>query len=275
MTGAERESCFVSEADLEAAFLHENLEAFYSIVGDDLYLVAGKPPHQSITFPSKSAFDLSVIRVSEAITEGSGAILIGGKIIAHSLLSVAEWFCGCHLDEAEESGLADALGRLQSWLDRVVDFSFWTGSEQLTFALSRRETIRFGGNIKKHNLLRLHAVVEKLQRLCHAAGLSKLSRGETLSIIKPFMAEVDSRLEYHSSYLVEMLHDYFMAVWRVARKRYRATPTNKTWEMAYPPGLTSEAARDLYFDAVRQGSWGMERIMARRPSTTEFLKMRY
>jgi len=58
--------------------------------------------------------------------------------------------------------------------------------------------------------------------------------------------EVRSRLEYHSSYLVELLGNLFFALNRLIIARFEKNPTNRVTEMNVPAGVTSDVFRDLY-----------------------------
>jgi hypothetical protein len=87
--------------------------------------------------------------------------------------------------------------------------------------------------------------------------------------------EVRSRLLYHSSYLLELLGNVFLALNEIVRNRFAANPTNRVSEMTMPPGITSDIFRDLYGSVLVFKRYEEHRIRAYTPITTRYLKLRY
>ena len=87
--------------------------------------------------------------------------------------------------------------------------------------------------------------------------------------------EVRSRLEYHSSYLIELLGQVFLALNRLIVTRFNRNPTNQVNDMTIPAGVTSDFFKNLYGDVMVFQRYDEERILSHTPVTTRYLKMRY
>lgn len=266
---------FNSEGDLEVAVLSENLDAFYGIINPDLYEVLGESPDQEVKFHNHWHFDFFLIRIQEVFTEGSRVAVIDGKSKNLSLLDSAIWFCKQHPKESENAGLTLAANKLQDWLSEKKPFDFWTGEYQLQFQLTRKELIKYGANLCKHNLLRLSWTLQQIKHHCEDAGIKGLKGSDIVGIVKPFLEELRSRLAYHASYLIEMLFDYFAAINRIVIKRKREWKTNDSRTIEYPKGITSWSLEDLYSSTLVFKSFNESAFKAYRPTTTRWLKLRY
>ncbi len=64
-----------------------------------------------------------------------------------------------------------------------------------------------------------------------------MSETDLLGVFEPFTDEIYDRLRHHSTYLVEMLYDYFAAMNRLIIRRYEANPTNQVGAMTLAEGL--------------------------------------
>jgi len=265
-----------SEGDLEVAILHENQVACTDIIDPDLYIVAGKPPNQNIAFHNDACFRLFVIHVAEVFAEGRKTLTIGVERHNFSLFSGALWLCKRHPRETKESGLGAACRQLDDWLQETKPFSFWCGSLGTEFELEmpRKALLKYGANITKHNILRLNSLLSNLQGLCKRNGFD-MSETELLQVFEPFTNEIYNRLKYHSTYLVEMLYDYFAAMNRLIIRRYEANPTNRVVQMTFPEGITSDAYKDLYGDVLVFLRFRKDRLKECRPHTAWYHKMRY
>lgn len=285
-----KESINYTEGDLEVAILSESLEAFYGIINHDLYKVYGNPPNQNIMFHNSSCFDLFLIRLQEVFAESSWPVtVINGKRKNLSLLSATIWFTERYPEESEVARLTLGANTLHNWLNEVRPFEFWDGKQNITFQLTRKDVISIGANLSKHNLLRLSSVLEKIYDRCkNDAGMVDLKKSDVIHIIDPFLQELQSRLLYHSTYLVEILFDYFAAINRVVIKRkieYTVVKTEKCKlnvgdiitmaDLKYPEGLTSWDFEDLYSSTLIFRSFDEERFRCLRPVTSKSLKLRY
>lgn len=265
-----------SEGDLEIATLYENQEAYTDILNPDLYVVLGEVPEQNILFHNDSCFDLFLIHASELFAEGSNNIRLNGKNQNFSLFGAVLWLCERYEDEARSVGLTSACDALNSWLEKRVPFSFWCGDldTQFELDLSRKELLSFAGNLSKHNILRLNTLLSKLQRLCEKNG-SSVAEQDLVGILEPFVVELKSRLLYHSSFLVEMLYDYFAAVNRLVVERFNVTKTNDVRKMRHPNGVSSDSYRNLYGSTLVFRRYDEARFSKFKPTTSEYLKLRY
>jgi len=269
------EAIFLSEGDLKIAALCENLNTFYGIINPDLYSVLGKAPDQNIMFHNDSCFGLFLIRVDEVFSEGINSIEIDGKYKNISLLEAALWFCQKEPSNVEGTGLYESAMKLKSWILEKKPFEIWTGDEQVRFEMSRKELIHFGANLKKHNLLRLNRVFNKLKKFLKNSMIEEMPKGDIVGIIGPFVAEIESRLLYHSSYIVEMLYDYFLGINRVVAKQRNPWGVIDARVLKYPEGVTTIGLKELYSTTLAFRIFDEDRFNALRPETTRYLKLRY
>jgi hypothetical protein len=265
-----------SEGDLEIIILYENQEAFTDILNPNLYAVLGEVPEQNIVFHNDSCFDLFVVHTSELFAEGSNNVRLNGKTQNFSLFGGALWLCERYEDEARRAGLTSACDALNSWLEKRVPFAFWCSNLHTQFELemSRKELLSFAGNLSKHNILRLNILLSRLQRLFERNG-SLVEEQDLIGVLEPFVAELKSRLLYHSSFLVEMLYDYFAAINRFIINRFDIMKTNDVRKMKLPDTVSSDSYRNLYGDTLVFRRYDEARFSKFKPTTTEYLKMRY
>jgi hypothetical protein len=262
---------FKCEEDLEAVILHENKDAFAAIINKELYLVAGKPPEQNIFFHSQSCFDLFCIHAFELLSENT--IELPSRSLKLSAFSGAKWLVDRHTFAWDSAKFIDAYERLDAWLKEKPKFSFWCGdiSKQIEFKLSRRKALRFAQLLSKHNLFRLTGLLDELLDICNRAG-NDVKEHEILHVLDPFAEELKTnRIVYHSSYLVEMLHDYFTALNQFIVLFNTPSPNLNDWK--YLQYMSSETFKYLFYLSINFAS-GYNRIHynSLRPSTTCHLK---
>ena len=265
-----------SDGDLEIAILHENQVAFADIINPDLYAVLGESPEQNILFHNDACFDLFLVHVAEVFAEGTNNVVLDGRNYNFSLFGGALWLCEKYEEETRRAGLTSAYERLNMWLSQIVSFTFWCGGLNTQFELnmSRRDLLGFASNLSKHNILRLNALLNRLQRLCERSGFT-VSEADLLSIMEPFVDELRSRLMYHSSYLTEMLYDYFAAINKLITDRFDSMGTNDVSQMRLPDGVTSDSYRDLYGSTLVFRRYDEGRFNRFKPITSPSLKIRY
>jgi hypothetical protein len=103
-----------------------------------------------------------------------------------------------------------------------------------------------------------------------------LAKGADIAVLRePFVVEVESRLLYLGTWLVELLGRLFLALNRIVLGRRITAGTNDTRLMPMPEGVTSDAMRDLYGATLTFKSYDDDRILAFVPNTPELLKRRY
>lgn len=263
-----------SEGDLEIILLYENQGAFTDIINPDLYTVGGTVPNQEIRFHNDSCFDLFLIRVNELLAEAPRALNISGRHYNYSLFTGMQWFCEKHPAEASEVGLTAACNTLDQWLSTAKPVSFWCGDLRAQFELimPRIDLLSFSGNLSKHNLLRINVLLSKLQRLCERNGFS-VAEQDLISVLDPFLQELKSRLEYHSSYITEMLFVYFASINRLVIRRCIQNNTNDVSRMSLPAGTTSDTYKNLYGSTLVFRRYDENLFKQFRPVTN--LKLRY
>lgn len=262
--------------DLEAVILHENVQAFASIINKDLYIVGGDAPDQNILFHNSSCFDLFCIHVFELLAERSINLSDGEN--KKSLFTGAKWLADKYQERFDVSMLLDSIKVLENWLNKKPKFSFWCGDidKQIEFNLSRRKALRYAHLISKHNLLSVNEVISALYKKCVEYDIP-IKESDVLHLLDPFVEELkDNRIIYHSSYLVEMLHDYFTALNELARQLYLRSPTNILDNFIYPKDITSDTFKNLYYSALSfSNGYNKDYYASLKPSTISGLKKRY
>ncbi|MEW8035814.1 MAG: hypothetical protein AB2817_07050 [Candidatus Thiodiazotropha sp.] len=265
-----------SDGDLEVVVLHETHSTLAKIIGPDLYKVGGIAPEQSILFHNRPAFNLFLIYLIELIAEGQQSAFIDDRYQNLSLISGLRKICDNHTEECNRHGLIDTLTKLEEWVEKEVKFKFSCPdvNQEIEFTLKNHALISFGANTTKHNLLRLSKLISKLERFCGDSGY-EFSPQELSAVLSAMIEEVNSRLQYHSSHLVEMLGKIFLSLNSLIIERFDANPTNKVNEMTMPEGITSDIFKDMYGTVMVFKRYEEKRIKKYTPISTRFLKIRY
>ncbi len=235
-----------SDGDLEVVLLHETHGLLADIIGPDLYAVGGTPPEQSVLFHTHSSFNLFLILLVEFIAEGQQSTLIDEKYQNLSLLRGLLMFCKKHKNEADENGLIGAVLNFDSWVKREVPIKFWCPEvdTEIKIILSNEQLISFGANTTKHHLFRLSTLFGKLESKCNNAGYS-FSPQQLTAVLSSMIEEVNSRLRYHSSNIIELLGTIFLRLNALIVRRFEINPTNVVSEMIFPEGVgRSRSAAD-------------------------------
>lgn len=263
-----------SEGDLEVVMLYENHSLLAEIISPNYYELLGDPPSE-VRFNTRSLLLDFFVHVDELFSSARNNVNLDQQKLTLSLFEAAERFCRTSPAEAESAGLVAACARLRGWIDAAPLFSFWSGASgsQIAFNLSRREMIHFAANLHKHSLLHLGRLMARLRKLCESS--CSLSNTEIIQVREPFIAELDSRLLYLSSWLVELLGAYFLAMNCLIVRRRDLAGTNDARRMPMPAATTSDSIRDLYASALVFQSYTAERITKHTPTVPEALKIRY
>jgi len=262
--------------DLEIATLVEHQEAFPDIVNPDLYEVCGTAPDQTAVFHTEICLELFLIRVAELFADGAENVVIDGKNINLSLFGAAKWFRDQYLQEAEDSGLREAIERLEIWMNLEADFEFWCPElgTQFIIKMSRARMIAFAGNLTKHNLLRINKLLADLQRHLARNGY-QVDDDDMWSVLEPFKAEYQSRMLYHATFVIEMLYDYFWAFNTIVWSRYIANGCTNDYRKMQMPQDSSPAYQNMYTSLLVFSRYESQIFGERRPTATKYLKMRY
>jgi hypothetical protein len=264
-----------SAGDLEVVLLHENHSLLADLISDSYYKLVGSPPSE-VRFHSAPAFKDFFVHANELFSDGRTNAVLDDEHRSFSLLSAASWFCRSHASEAERCGLAQAVATLEEWVSANRRIRFWCGGldSHITLSLSRRRMINFVANMNKHSLLRLGVAMEQLQKICTDDGVA-INGLDVVAVREEFLGELESRLNYLSSWLVELLGAYFLALNALVIQRYEENPTNRVQQMRIPAGVTSPAICDLYGSVLVFQRYDPARIERFVPSVPGLLKRRY
>jgi Flp pilus assembly protein TadB len=145
---------------------------------------------------------------------------------------------------------------------------------EFQFRMTRADLIKFAANFSKHRLLRLNTLLEQLRALTRRAG-REVQGTQLVAVREPFVVEVQSRLLYLASWLVELLGGVFSALNTVVVTRSNVERTNDVRKMRMPEGVTSDAICNLYGDTLVFKRYDEERIARFVPRVPDLLKLRY
>jgi len=192
------------------------------------------------------------------------------------LLSALTWLITKYPDEASAAGLDIAITELTNWLNREVPIQFWCAdvNSEIQFPLTNRQLISFESNTTKHHLLRLSELIKKLETLCVKAGYN-FSSQQLIAILHCMLPEARSRLEYHFTFMLELIGHLFLAINQFIVGRFQRNPTNIAENMVFPTGITSDVFRDLYANILVFKRYDEERIINYTPTTSQMLRLRY
>ena len=213
----------------------------------------------------------------ELFAEGRDIVTINGRRKNLGLLDGLGWLDQKHRAESEECGLNAALTELRHWLDTETRFEIWCPDieMQINFPITRRDLIWFGANHVKHGLLRLSGVLSKLARKLQTENI-EVPHQNTVHVLDATIEEIRCRLNYHSTFIIEMLGTLFVSINRLIQERFAANPTNKVEDIVMPEGVTSDVFRNLYGEVLVFKRYDeQDRIRAFVPVTNPVLKLRY
>jgi len=262
--------------DLEAVFLHETQELLSDLIlADEFYDLLGDPPCQ-VQFRTRGLFHAFLVRLEELLAEATVPRVAGISNRQASLLDLSTWFCFEHADEARACGLTAATETLRDWMATTRDVRYWCPAldTHVTVSLSRREMVWFAANLHKHSLFRIGRLLAKLQKRCSEAGLN-LTASELIDVRSPFFTELESRLEYLSTWMIDQLGQVLLALNAVITGRHASRKTSEGRSVELASASSAEPILELYGDALAFMRYPEERIRACLPTTPPLLKMRY
>jgi len=265
-----------SESNMEILLLSETHNFLVSIINDELYRVSGSPPDQTAMFHTRTTFEMFMIRSHEFFAQGYVRSEVSQLSPNLSLLEGLQWFTKRHPEESNDTGLTEAVANLITWIAKEVSVDFFCSNLRLDISLplTNKALIGFYANTTKHHLMRLSQLLKKLDRWC-VKGSYDFSFEELLLVLPSMIDEAQSRLEYHGTYIVELLARAFFSLNVIVRQRFEKNPTIYMGEVTFPPGTTSEVFKYIYGRLIVSGKPTDERILASTPVTSRWLQGRY
>jgi len=261
-----------SAGDLEAVYLHETHDLLAHLIGPNYYRLLG----DQVQFHDGASFSDFFIHVEEMLSGGREQVRFPGAPEDQSLLGVGAWFAERAGADDGVPALAKATESIRAWLDESPPFRFYAGDleRHIEFPLSRHGLIFYASNLGKHRLLRLGSLLASMGKLFAEHG-SALTVQEVVAVRDEFQRELESRLLYLSTQLVELLGGYFQALNSVIVSRRNATDT-RTWStIRMPESISSDVFRALYATALISHSYPYSRIADFTPETPAHLKQFY
>jgi len=214
------------------------------------------------------------VHVQELIEEGDNVRV--GDVKRLSLLDGIAWLCSVYPDEALQVGLGQATTDLADWISAERDVTFWCGDlgKTISLKMSRGRLINFAANYSKHGLLRTRRLMQGLSGYTKASGLV-LSLAELASLRDSFRGEIENRLLYLSSWLVELIGAFWYALNELVVRRLALQNTNDESKMRMPRGVAADFFRNLYGSTLVFKSYERERITRHVPRVSDLLKSRF
>jgi hypothetical protein len=266
-----------SEKEREVIALRAVSELISSIVNFEVLSIFGKDPHSEARFPSathQKYFNIVLVdflsRIDENIAPPGGSYIDALKSI-----------CAAPQFESHRSidHLRVAVTQLDSWLEERIYVETWMPSIDLQVDLSvtRSLVLRIGGNVSKHNFLRLGGTARELQRVLEESGTTVNIDQALLALSDVYDRFHRDILNYHSSTIAELLnnvrwgiHDYLLPEFHRS-----FTPDSEDriqYRYVVPDDIQSGLAIDCYWGAMNDVRAGP---FVRRFTATEWLKKRY
>jgi hypothetical protein len=229
-----------NEGELEVVLLYETHDLLAELISDNYYFVGD--PAREIRFNDSSSFWNFFVHVQELIEEGDNVRV--GNVKRLSLLGGIAWLCSVYPDEALQVGLGQATTDLVDWISAERDVTFWCGDlgKTISLKMSRGRLINFAANYSKHGLLRTRRLMQGLSGYTEASGLG-LSLAELASLRDSFRGEIENRLLYLSSWLVELIGAFWYALNELVVRRLAVQNTNDETFMGplWSSNLTNES----------------------------------
>lgn len=254
--------------DLEILFLHETHDLLAHIISNNYFTLLG----DEVRFHHGAALSDFFLHVEELKSGGREKVAFPGAPEEQSLLSVGDWFVERASGQPAVTGLQRSSRELQEWLAEAPEFKFYSGElgRELVFPLSRGGMIYYFSNLSKHRLLRLGSLLAGLTKLLAENG-QNLNPQELVGIREDFQSELQRRLLYLSTRLVELLGRYFQALNEVVVARRNGADLRNWQAIAFPPDTSSDVFRSLYVSVLVSHAYPYSRIADFIPATPPHL----
>lgn len=260
----------------EVIVLRAVIELISSIVNYEVFM-KGDEPITEVRFPSPTHLKYFNIVLVDFLSPIDRAVVGIGGTYLEGLKSVCSKPAFAPLGTADE--LRTSVAELERWLSTEISIDTWmpTIDVQATLKLTRSLLIRVGGNVSKHNILRLGRTAVELQQILAAAGF-KVHRDQALLAL----ADVYDRfhrdiLSYHSSTVAELLNNVWWGIQAYLQPEYlrsftKEPPNPIKYHYKVPDDVRSELGIDAY--------WGLMNLVRSEPylprfTVSDWLKRRY
>ena len=179
----------------------------------------------------------------------------------------------------DASMIAGPLNGFSDWLEaEALVQKVWLPSinAELDFRIGRLQFIRIGGNIAKHNFLRLSQNVKRLGQVLEANGL-KIDEGQAYLVLPEFYEWFHRDIfAYHSSAIAEYLNNLRLGISAYLQpefaRAYREVEPRPAYRFHIPSAITHPLAKEMY--------WELMNMVRARPymprfEVSRYVKMRY
>lgn len=193
---------FMVDIDL---LVRENVDAMLTLIGPQLYTVK----QDMIVFRDQNTFQLFFIHLNEYLNSEFQHPLSGNKV---SLLELTvDVFASAFEDSELLRVFLVKSADLTSFLSkqRTYDDVYLDGLNR-TVTTDLYELINFHANASKHNYYRIKRLRMKIAKMIGSLSADGDSVVDSLESYMEFV--VENKLLYHSSFLIELLGNYFVAM---------------------------------------------------------------
>jgi hypothetical protein len=175
--------------------------------------------------------------------------------------------------------LKSSVAELDTWLATEISVDTWMPSidTQANLKLTRSLLIQIGGNVSKHNHLRLGRIATKLQGILARAGHETNHHQSLLALSDVYDRFHKDILHYHSSTIAELLNNVWWGIQEYLQPEYlrsftREPPHPVKYHFKVPSDVVTELGIDAY--------WGLMNLVRSEPylprfAVSEWLKKRY
>lgn len=266
-----------SEFEQELIGLMAVIESIDSMINYSIFELRGSDQDRQIYFHTsvhQMFFNIILIDFLSGVNE----VLTGYKV---SCLGVLKEICKIpklNIDNSIDP-LASSVNELEKWFETEIVVDTWLPSidKQLEIVITRREYVSICGNISKHHFARLTKVSKDIKSILKRRGIS-INEEESLLVINDMFDKFhEDILNYHGSWLAEMLnnirwgiHEYLTPEFNRAIRFNQNDPVKDRYRV--PDEVVTNFGKSCFWELmnnVRRGPF-VERF-----SATKYLKLRY
>lgn len=274
-----------NEVELEVIVLKGAIDLLDEILSNRLFDILGSSPDQNILFKTSYYQKYFYLNLVDFLSSMDECFQLNGKrcSLFDGLLNVSIF---SNLGAKQDmSYLKKGLETFDAWLKTEAEVEHWYPNidKELTLKLSRLEMLRTCGNISKHTILRLGRTASDVRRMFQKSQIN-LSDEEAIMCLENFYERFhDDILNYHASYIIEMLLDIRRGINQYLKpvydKHIRYTGKDERlgiqrYEYEIPGAIKSRIVRDMFWELMNNVrsriGWPIPLI-----KVWKYLKLRY
>ncbi len=274
-----------NQIEFESVILKEAIDLLDEILSKQLFDILGSPPDQNILFKTKYYQKYFYINLVDFLSSIAKCFCFNDKkcSLFNGLLHVSS---SPSLGTKESvSFLREKLELFNDWVNAQAEVEFWSPNieKNVILKLSRLDMLQACGNISKHTVLRLDRTAADVRKIFEKSQID-LSYEKAISCLDDFYIRFhDDILNYHASYIAEMLLNIRRAINEYLKPVYKKhiIYTDKhecfdiqMYEYRVPGEIKGEVVRMMFWELMNNVrsriNWPFPTLKISR-----YLKMRY